>query len=175
LKIPFRERWARRAEVILSRVEVSPDGCWLYRTWRCGHYPELEFGGRRYRVSRLAYQLWVGEIPEGHMVCHRCDTPRCVNPVHLFAGTPADNARDAARKGRLQVGDNHWTRRRPELVRRGERHGMAKLNWAKVRLIRERYAAGVRKVDIAREVGISADTVTQVVERETWRHEPSAN
>ena len=54
-------------------------------------------------VHRVAYEEFVGEIPTGLYVLHRCDNKLCVNPEHLFVGTQADNMRDMHIKGR-----NYW-------------------------------------------------------------------
>lgn len=53
-----------------------------------------------YRAHRLSYELVNGPIPDGMFICHRCDTPSCINPDHLFAGTALENAQDRDRKGR---------------------------------------------------------------------------
>ena len=72
-----------------------------------GGYGQFTLGtGRHVRAHRYAWMIAYGEIPEGKLVCHHCDNPRCVNPEHLFIGTYSDNAKDMVAKGRA------WGRRK---------------------------------------------------------------
>lgn len=91
-------------------------GCWLWTAGvGIGGYGRLWCGAGLTRYAhRFSYELAFGPVPSGMFVCHRCDTPACVNPDHLFLGTHRDNMRDMQQKGRVQ---NAWTRgtlRRPE-------------------------------------------------------------
>jgi hypothetical protein len=88
-------------ERILANVEPEPNtGCWLWSAGMSGEgYGILRFGTPK-KAHRVAYNAFIGEIPGRLFVCHRCDTPLCVNPDHLFLGTAADNAQDMVRKGR---------------------------------------------------------------------------
>lgn len=77
------------------------DTCWLWTGAVAGFgYGVCGSRGRRARAHRVAYTLEVGPIPPGMQVLHRCDTPRCVRPDHLFLGTQLDNMRDMHAKGR---------------------------------------------------------------------------
>jgi len=58
------------------------------------------FGGKKFRAHRLAWEMTNGPIPNRSLVLHRCDNPRCVNPEHLFLGSPKDNMIDKMEKGR---------------------------------------------------------------------------
>lgn len=78
-------------------------GCWLWTAYlNMWGYGMIMCSGKLTLAHRLSWQLHRGDIPEGIRVLHHCDTPACVNPEHLFLGTDQDNARDMARKGRVQ-------------------------------------------------------------------------
>jgi hypothetical protein len=83
--------------------------CWEWPTrFIDTNYARIHWDGEDQRGHRLFYEKFIGPIPEGMFVCHRCDNPPCVNPSHMFLGTAKENLCDASRKGRLP-GRRHWT------------------------------------------------------------------
>lgn len=129
--------------------------------WRGCRKPDgyglVNVDGRTRRAHRVAYEKVHGPIPDGMFVCHTCDNRGCVNPEHLWLGTPADNMRDMAEKGRARGS-------------RGERHHAAKLTSALVAEIRQRAAVGELQKDLAAEYGVSRSTVSKVATGRLWGH-----
>jgi len=94
-RISVRERLEK-----YRRVDLVT-GCWEWTRARGKKgYGMIWVVDKFIRVSRAAYELYVGPIPEGLNVCHKCDNPPCFNPEHLFVGTQSDNIRDSVEKGR---------------------------------------------------------------------------
>jgi hypothetical protein len=109
--------------------------------------------GKQHRAHRVAYELANGPIEPGAVICHRCDTPLCVNPAHLFAGTPGDNTRDMHAKGRA-------------VVRRGADHHASKVSHADRDCIRSLRQAGQTLEQIAARYGVAFQTVSAICRME---------
>lgn len=121
-------------------------------------YGAFWLNGRHQPSSRVAYMLTKGDVPEGMVVCHRCDNPPCCNPGHLFVGTPKENDADRVAKGRQA---------------RGSGNGFSKLTEEQVRIIKAAKLPGRApygyRAKLAEQFGVSRATITDVWSRR-WTH-----
>lgn len=129
-------------------------GCIL---WVGSKSRQISNGGRLLLAARVAYEIFIGPIPDGLCVCHTCDNGHlpCITPTHFFLGTHADNMADRNAKGRHA---------------RGTMIPHAKLTDEKVREIRTRRAAGELIGSIADSFGISHPQASLIIARKKWAH-----
>lgn len=88
-----------------NKVDM-PDVCWEWQASRINDrgiktYGRISINGKIVSAHRFVYQQFYGLIPKGMFICHTCDNPRCVNPKHLFLGSPMDNVQDKIKKKRF--------------------------------------------------------------------------
>lgn len=144
---------------IFQRFEakVSPEpnsGChlWTAHTSKNG-YGRFGVNGRVEDAHRVSYGMYVGPIPDGMCVLHKCDVRSCVRPEHLFIGTQQENLRDMTIKGRRSCA-------------RGEKSGAAKLTQEKVAEIR---ADKRSHREIAIAYGVGKTTIGAIKSGKYWR------
>ena len=133
--------------------------CWEWTaSRRKDGYGQFNIAGRIQLAHRIAYQLYVGEIPEGMCILHHFDNPSCVNPSHLFLGTQADNMIDCMNKDRgfHPVGEKHWN---------------AKLTGEQVGVIRQMSSDGARNVDLVKLFGVSKQTISAIIHGQNWANQ----
>lgn len=161
--------WTR--ESFLERVSVcGPDECWLWT----GKVAPNEYGqcaSRLLQVSGshcLAFALFIGLIPDGQCVCHRCDVKLCCNPRHLFLGSHLVNNRDSVNKGRNSRGAAH-SQALAERDFRGELVPTHVLSETFVRAYRRGEIKGSDR-GVAARLGVNPETIRQMRIGNTWRH-----
>ena len=85
----------RFTQKIAEPFDVHND-CWLWTACKNRRgYGEFQFNGKRTHAHRVAYQLFVGPIPEGYHVDHMCKNKACVRPDHLQVLTHFESTRQA--------------------------------------------------------------------------------
>src|SRR5579864_963770 len=121
-----------------SKVKKT-DSCWEWTGTIQYGYGLFRLPEKNFRVHRLSYQLFYGEIPPEKLICHRCNNRICVNPAHLYAGTSQDNVND-------QIAAKCYPF--------GIRHPMHKLTEEQVQEIRQLYPTKTAK-ELAPLYGVS--------------------
>lgn len=146
----------------MSYVMPEPNtGCWFWTGAVIGKGRKAHgvsyANGKRILAHRLSFIIHKDQIPEGLIICHHCDNPRCVNPDHLYAGTDQQNAMDKVRRGR---------NRNPV----GEKHGRAVYTEDIVTKALEMRLQGHTNVFIAKTLSIHERAITDFAAKKSWAH-----
>jgi hypothetical protein len=95
-------------QYLLDNVRKEPgplgDDCWIWTLSLSEGYGQVYWNGFGGRAHRWSYQVFVGPVPAGRQVQHKCDQKDCINPTHLKLGGHAQNSAD------------HFSRGDPELT-----------------------------------------------------------
>jgi len=139
-----------KANVVVSETT----GCWEWSGRRNDKgYGVVAVVHDTEMMHRASYKVFVGPIPDGLFVLHRCDNPPCCNPEHLFLGTKRDNMLDAIAKGRLFMHDGA--------------HHNARLSVKDVAFIR---GSDLSDRQLAMQFGVTRTAIKSIREKRSWRH-----
>lgn len=132
-------------ERLKRRVIINPStGCWEWQGAKGKGYGHLRVGGHDTYAHCLMWKCTHGET-KGLHVLHKCDNRCCINPEHLFLGTPADNMRDKVLKDRAGI----------------------KLSRKEVEEIR---ASKLSPKKLAKKYNVSDVHIYDILNRKCWKH-----
>lgn len=148
-KVPVTVRLFSRAEWVNGCLE------WQGNKSHRGGYGMIWDGEKLTTVHKAAYIAAFGPVPDGLMVRHKCDNRICVRPLHLEAGTHAENMADMNERGRRA---------------RGERCAGTKLTAVDVLAMRAEREAGAKLKELAARYSVSVSRISEVCNGNSWRH-----
>lgn len=150
VKIPLIDR-------IQSKYEaVTETGCWIWTaSTNSAGYGQISMPGRPMLAHRVCWEFYNGQIPDGKFICHKCDTPSCVNPSHMFVGDHHANMADMRRKGRAAKVESA----------KGEKNNSSKINNETALAIFN--AVGPQK-EICRRFNVSRSTLQAIKYGRQW-------
>jgi HNH endonuclease len=139
-----RKEWPLEMRLRDIGWTITPAGCWEWNgkrnKYNYGRFTAKGLGISETMAHRVMYEFFIGPIPDGLLVRHKCDNPPCVNPAHLLVGTYQDNVNDMMERGRCPL----------------------KVSVEQRRQIRLRWAAGEMQKQIAIDYGISQQHVSYI-------------
>lgn len=168
------DRYSKLMEWLKSKIKTGPyahltyeekfwlfvdktSDCWLWtgpQGW--GSYGTFRGKGITEFSHRISYALHRKVHPGEMFVCHKCDTPLCVNPAHLFLGTPKENVDDMIRKKRGNAA-------------KGEQSGKAKLSQNDVFHIRRMFRKdGKTAKQLAAQYGVNKENIYRIAYGHSW-------
>jgi hypothetical protein len=155
--MPQRDCRSLKEKFDSSYLPEPNSGCWIWLgTVQGGRYGAIWFGGKFLTAHRVAWELNNKPIPDGMVACHKCDTPLCVNPRHIFIGTQADNVADMEKKGRANKS-------------KGDAHLRAKIKSHQIPEIIQRRKNGEYLKSIAKDFAVSYSTISAIVRGVSWK------
>lgn len=157
--VAFKVKPTLKEKLNSRKVEVSRNyetPCWEYtRRLDTSGYGAITYNGKQLKVHRASYLEYFGDIPQGFLVCHKCDNPKCFNPEHLFLGTSQDNMDDMVKKGRSAYGENA---------------GRTKLTTDQVKYILNYDFKFGDKTRLAKEFGITLTSIRYILQGKNWKY-----
>jgi len=137
-----------------KRVQKT-EACWNFTGCLVDGYGTVSKNGNMQKAHRISWEEENGPIPYGLYVLHKCDNRRCINPSHLFLGTPQDNMKDRDEKNRQA---------------RGEKHGRARLTEEDVMYIKRAASSGTSSVSLEQKFQVSRYTIRNIIVGKRWKH-----
>lgn len=139
---------------------LKKDGCWEWKGYvdKNGYAQINGHNGKTFvpiKAHRVSYEIHVGKILDGMIVCHTCDNPVCTNPEHLWIGTQKENGLDRKKKGRSCRGESRWN---------------SVLKEDDVRNIRKSLSIGISIKYLSEKYNVHYATISLISKNRTWKH-----
>lgn len=132
-------------------------GCWFWCGSKIGEYGRFWLVDSNKIASRVSYLIYKGIDPLNEDVCHLCNNPICVNPDHLFLGTPSDNLQHASMCGRTAQ-------------QKGSQNHESKLTEAQVVEIKAALIFDYPQPDLAKKYNVDVSLISQIKRGISWKH-----